>query len=119
MVVFTLPHNYLRNLVRQKVQRNGVSCRGEPDDTKECVTAVDNLSCTSGYSGARTPKCRASNTSSRRKWAINLHIQAGAMGKQMLNKFASLTSRQRENIQTVAGNFTGKEGREDVIRPKM
>ena len=70
------------------------------------------LSYTSGYSGARTPKCRASNTSSRRKWAINLHIQAGAMGKQMWNKFASLTSRQwkpaatDENIQMSVGRLT-------------
>ena len=42
LVLLTLQHNHLKNLVRQKVQRNGVSRQGESDDTKECVTA-DNL----------------------------------------------------------------------------
>ena len=79
--------------------------------TGKSASLPTTLSYTSGYSGARTPKCRASNTSSRRKWAINLHIQASAMGKQMWNKFASLTSRRwkpaatDENIQMSVGRL--------------
>ena len=48
------------------------------------------------FRGTYSQKWGISDTSSRRKWAINLHIQARAMGKQMWNKFASLTSRQPE-----------------------
>ena len=89
--------------------------------TGKSASLPTTLSYTSGYSGARTPKCRASNTSSRRKWAINLHIQAGAMGKQMWNKFASLTSRQREarHPMKISKRKFHRERREDVIRPKM
>ena len=63
------------------------------------------------FRGTYSQKWGISDTSSRRKWAINLHIQARAMGKQMWNKFASLTSRQwkpaatDENIQMSVGRL--------------